>query len=238
MAINFIKNIFEKNVDEETHHAFTRYSIGTFIKEPLLVTVTKTVKVQAGFEYVNVLGRLFARLAQEPITVKGAIPTTQDITQALKDAGGLTFEKKRRFGKQGTLYVVEGVIEPDKAETVYDQLVGCYALLDLTTTNMKLKMKKKETPKIGSPTDKFATLTLPKEHLDTVKQEFLFDHTEKDFKKAEIVHTYLIEDVVADEQLVAEDPARARLEAKRKGVLKRSVTLDGKTFTTETRFAV
>lgn len=227
MAINFIKNVFEKKIDSFTHHAFVRYSVGEFNKEPLSINVGNSIKLQGGFEYVNVFERIFAKLAAPQISVKGSIPTTMDISEQLKNLG-LDFEENRRFGKKGTLYTVSGSAAPEKLSKFFEEIIGCFFLLDLSAGSLKLKVKKKETPKIGSPTDKFVTLTLPKEYLKDVISEFLFDIKIDSFKNVEILHKYKIETIDVDQNLVNEDPLKAREQAVRKGRIERIVNIDGK----------
>ena len=236
MAINHIKNAFEKNKDPFMHHAFIRYSLGEFVKEPFIIKTGSTIKIWGGFEYVNVFARFFAKLASDSIEVNGCIPTMKEIKDKLEGAGFEVEEKRRVLGKKGTQFLIKGSLTPKNARDLFDDLVGCYMLLDLVCGKMKMKVKKKETPKIGKATDKFAALTLPKEFLKDVIAEFLFDHDIESFKEAEIVHTYRIDDIKVDEKLVSEDPNRAREEAIRIGKIIRIVKIDGEEFKSEFEF--
>jgi len=237
MAINHIKNAYEKNIDDHTHHSFIRYSLGQFPKEPFTIKVGSAIKIWGSFEYVNVFVRFLSKLAKSTINVKGTIPTMKDIKSDLETAGLDVDEKRRTMGKKGMQYMVSGTISPEKAQKLFDDLAGCYLLLDLDSDKLKLKVKKKETPKIGKATPKFATLALPKEFLKEVIEEFLFDHDIESFKAAEITHTYLIDDIKVDEALVEKDPNRAREEAVRNGKIVRFVTIDGEEFKSEFDFS-
>ncbi len=237
MALNHIKNAFEKNIDSHTHHSFIRYSLGEFSKEPFIIKVGSAIKIWGSFEYVNVFARLLARLAKAEISVSGTIPTVKDIKSNLENSGLNVDEKRRTMGKKGMQYMIQGNISPEKAQKLFEELSGCYLLVDLSSGSLSMKVKKKETPKIGSPSDKFATLTLPKEFLKDVIDEFLFDHDIESFKDAEIMHKYRIDDIKVDEKLVNQEPNRAREEAVRKGVIKRLVKIDGEEYKSEFDFS-
>jgi len=62
----------------------------------------------------------------------------------------------------------------------------------------------------------------------------LFDYN-KDFSKAKIKHTLIIEELVIPKEYM-NNPALARVNAKRKGKIKRIIDLDGKTFEKEIKF--
>jgi len=228
MAINFIKNIALNIKDNATHHSFVRYGPGEFTKDPLIIKVEKdSIKITGGFEYTNVFIRFLSSLATGNLEVNGAIPTSKDIADKLT-AVGLKFDEKNRFGKKGVLYQVQGTLTKDQAVKLFNELYNCYLLLDVKAGNNEVKIKKKETPKIGKEPAGFSKLIVAKEHLPQVIDEFLWDANVKTFALAEIKHVYFIEDIKADPKILASDPAKGREEAIRIGKVTRNILIDGK----------
>jgi hypothetical protein len=236
--MNFIRLIAQNKVDSTVHHAFTRYGPGEFVKEDFIAKKSgKNLKIWGGFEYTNVLLKFVASLCKGEVSLKGTIPTTRDVGSELKSLG-VDFEEKRRFGKKGKKYEINATISADKVRKLIDKLFEFYLMLDLKCDNYALKVKKKETPKIGAPTDKFVTATVSKDDIDKFVDEFLFDTDVKDFKQCVIKHTYKITDIIVDDKLAKNDPLKARLEAKRKGIIIRSVDVDGTEMKKEYKFEV
>ncbi|MBD3259756.1 hypothetical protein GF371_03960 [Candidatus Woesearchaeota archaeon] len=236
--MNFIRLIAQNKVDGTVHHAFTRYGPGEFVKEDFIAKKSgKNLKIWAGFEYTNVLLKFVASLCSGEVSLKGTIPTTRDVGAELKSLG-VDFEEKRRYGKKGSKYEIDTKLSADRARKLIDQLFEFYLMLDLKCGNYSVKVKKKETPKIGSPTDKFVTATISKDDMDKFVDEFLFDTDVKDFKECVIKHTYIINDIKVNEELAKSDPLKARLEAIRKGVIERTVIVDGKEMKKEYKLEV
>jgi len=226
---NFIKKIFDKDISEEVHNAFTRYSLGEFVKEPFLVKVKGSgIMVQGGFEYLNFFQKFVAENVKENVTVSGTIETVKDLSAALKKLG-VDFENERRFGKPGSKFVLSSQkMSKDNFKKLISELFTEYLLLNVVFDGGELKVKSQTTPKMGSPTDKFVTLKLSKDWLKVLKDDYLFDVDGKDFNELTINQTYYVEDIEVDEKLLAKDSDLARKKALRKGEIKRSVMVDGK----------
>jgi hypothetical protein len=236
--MNFIRKIAQNQVDEETHNAFVRYSLGEFEKEDYVIKVTgKNLKIGGGFEWVNVLLKFTCSLCEGEVELSGAIPTMKEITPIL-DKYGVQYEAKRRYGKSGTKYELKATMPAGKALEMLQELSNNYLLINLKSEGRTVKIKKMETPKPGGLVPKFVLVTLKKEDADKVRQEFLFDIDVGDFKEAIINHTYKITDINVDEALLEQDPARARKEAKRKGIIYRKVVVDGNEYKKEYNFEV
>jgi len=108
------------------------------------------------------------------------------------------------------------------------ELFSEYLLFNVSFDGGELKVKKQTTPKLGSPTEKFVTLKLPKDWLAVLKQDYLFDVDSKDFSELTVDQTYYVEDIDVDEKLLGKDADAARKKALRKGEISRKVTVDGK----------
>lgn len=229
MTINFIKNIFEKKVTPRTHQAFIRYSLGEFEKETFTITKSKTLKVSAGFEYLNFMQEFLSSLVRQKATLSGVIETVNDLDTPLQGLG-LAFTSAKRFGKPGAKYIFDSQeISAATYKKIVDNFFGEYLLLSVQSPEGEIKIKSKNTPKIGSSTEGFVTLILPLTSEKAFHEEFLFDLS-KDFKKAVIKHTYFVDDIKVDEKLFKTNPDKARKEAKRKIRIKRVVELDGQIY--------
>lgn len=225
MAINFMKNIFENNVDSATHEKFIRYGKGEFEKEEIIIKVGSMIQLWAGFEYVDVLYRIFAQIVSEPVSVKGVIISKKDIRADLISQG---IEPKKITGKK---YTIEEELEPDRFKAFVDKFSEYPLLVNSVSGKNQIKTKK-SVPKPGKLIEKFVSAKFEKGHLGLIQEEFLFDVKEA-FKQANVRHAYRISDIIVDDSLIEKDPARARLEAKRKGTCIRKLTVDGKEETKE-----
>jgi hypothetical protein len=236
--MNFIRKIAQNKVDADTHHAFIRYSMGEYPKEDFIIKKSSSgIKIIGGFEWVNVILKFTASLSKGDVELSGVVPTIKDISPILTKYGA-QFETLCRYGKSGKRFDLKAKMSAEKALKLFDELAGCYILLDLNSEERQVKVKKKETPKIGSPAEKFVTASLSKDDLAKVKSEFLFDVDVKDFKQIVIKHTYNITEIDVDEKLLEKDPAFARQEAVRKGVVLRTIIIDGVEQKKEYKFSV
>jgi len=235
MGINFIKNIANNKIDEQTHHLFTRYGCGEYNKDEFKIKKTsKDIKIWAGFEYTNTLLKFVVSLCDGKIEIEinGAIITQEDLEPTLNKFK-LDFSTKDKRGMRGlkkTEYSIEGSISKDDLLKLIEQLYKFYLFLDIKQGNKEYKVKKKAVPKIGKETEKFVNAIIDLKDENAVKDEFLFDIDSKDtnnFKEISIFNTYKIEEIVVDKKLIDSNPEKARLEAKRKGKLIRKIVIDG-----------
>ena len=236
--MNYITQIWTGKTNAETHNALVRYGKGDFKKEEVIITVSsKSVKIQGGLDMVNPIQRFVCSCCKEDVKINGAIPTTKDVASDLRGLG-IDYSEKRRFGKSGAIYIIDTTLPPPKALDFVNKLYEYYLLLNVISGNNKIKVKKQDTPKIGSLAPKFITAEVSRDNLGKVKEEFLFDAKVDKLKKAVIKHTVVIEDILFDDKLLKSDPERARLEAKRKGALRRVIDMDGNVLEKEYRFEI
>ncbi|MFA6460753.1 MAG: hypothetical protein WCV90_00670 [Candidatus Woesearchaeota archaeon] len=225
---NFIKKIFDKQITEEVHNAFTRYSLGEFEKEPVEIKVgKKDVKVQTGFEYLNFLHRFLTENLKGEVEIDGSIESVRDISPVLNKYK-IDFEDKSRFGKSGKKYMFTAKVSADTYKKLVEELFGEYLLFNVNFEGGKLKVKKQNTPKLGSPTDNFVTVNLPHSLMPALKSDYLFDVEAKDFTALTINNHYHVENINLDEKLLMKDAALARKQATREGEISRKITVDGK----------
>lgn len=233
--MNFIKKIFDNNVDEDVHLQFQKFSKGDF-KDRVLINARQSkgkYTVVTTAEFANGLVKEVAKkLGDDKTIVKGAIISTHDLT------GKLDFQDKKQF--QGVKrYMVNKEMSGNEILTILKEFPKAFFALSFNTEkdNTVLKIKPKA-PKSGKPSSKKGEKPKPNFcRLVTTDRElgesFVFE--KKDFQKAEITHHFIINQLVlpGDEK----DYSKIRELAKRKGKIIRESNIDGEEIVKETEFA-
>ena len=206
----FIKKIFLGRADDAAHRQFVRFGKGTYPgRAAVSLKKNGMIKVGGSFEYANDFARLASELADLQFS---GIALSKEELQGLKG--------KKKSGVME--YEFSGNSEEVKniAEKAYCML------LDAESDEIKLKTKKK-LPKPGKSGelkvgDKFCILEADIKYWAAIKDAFLWDIPE--CKKAKIMHTYVIDEIVipAGER----DAEKIRILAKRKGRIIRKITAD------------
>ena len=222
----FIQLATENSTDPLVHNRFTRFSVGDFPREAVLLAHTKkNLKIQTGYEYANDLALLATQLLGDDSKITGEavlVAAKADPNADIKEVG---FEVKAKRGKKYTL-TFDHTAKDLKAAILK---LGNYAFLFSKfncDSSVKLKMKASP-PKPGSIKEKFCTMVVDLDHAPVILDAFLYDVKDRKFKKAEIKHTLDIQDVVIPKEF-ENDYAKARLHAKKKGQVQRVITIDGK----------
>ncbi len=220
--MNFIKNIYEKNVDEKVHQKFVRYSVGEFEKEEFMIKKGSSfVQIKAGFEYLDVMFDLIAQCVNEDVSLTGVIITKNKIINELNEFG---IEPKKVTGKK---YTIEETMSKEKFKEFVEKFNSYSLLIKLKSGKYSISVKK-SIPKPGKILEKFVTAKFDLKDLDLIKKEFLFDINIDNFKDISIKHTYVIDDIIIPDEF-KNNPEQARLNAKRKGRIIRKIGIDGKT---------
>jgi hypothetical protein len=220
--MNFIKNIYEKNIDEKVHQKFVRYSTGEFEKEEFMIKKGSSfVQIKAGFEYLDVMFDLMAQCINEDVSLNGMIITKNKIINELNEFG---IEPKKVTGKK---YIIEETMTSDKFREFVNKFNSYPLLLKLKSGKYSISVKK-SIPKPGKILEKFVTAKFGLKDLDLIKKEFLFDTKVDNFKDISIKQTYVIDEIIIPEEF-KNNPEEARLNAKRKGRIIRKIDIDGKT---------
>ena len=224
MNINFIKKAINQEIDETTHNKFTRYSLGEFEKETFKIKKTKkNFAVNTGPEYCDVLEQFFIKKILKNTIVKGKIIAQRNIAKDLETLG---IEPVKITGN-GKKAEISEELTNEKLIEVFETLNDTALLLDLTSDKNSLKMKK-SFPR-GKLVEGFCKAKFALDHFNDFKEEFLWDLTNEDFKVIELKHTYIVDEIIVSDELIKQDPARARKEAKRKGKIIRFLDVDGST---------
>ena len=144
--MNFIKKIFDGEVDESVHLQFQKFSKGEFHNRAL-IEVKKTGKgysIKTSAEFANELVRIVAeKLGEESVKVTGVIVSTQDLT------GELEFKDKKQF--QGVKkYLIDKEMTGTEIIDLLEKFPKNFFALTFEVGDMKLKIKPKA-PKSGKP---------------------------------------------------------------------------------------
>jgi len=229
--MNFIKKIFDGNIDESVHLQFQKFSKGEF-RNRALIKVKKTGKgfiINTSAEFANEMVRGVAeKLGNEKTNVTGAIISTSDLT------GELDFQDKKQF--QGVKrYLINKEMSGNKIIELLEKFPKNFFALSFKSDGDELKIKPKA-PKSGKPGKggekpkadfcKLKTLDLE------LGKSFIFERL--DFKIAEINHTFVITDFIMPEG--EKDFAKIRELAKRKGKIIREAEIDGRVVKSEKDF--
>lgn len=167
--MTFIKKIFEKNIDEEVHKNFTRFSRGIF-ENRALMRIKKgknDFKFYASYDLIKDITLLIAHHIQKA-----------DV------AGKVVKAKKKRE--------ISASVSSEELKKICQD--NDFVLLDIAAPDITFKCKK-AIPKPGKALDaKFASGVLPLSFLS----EFVFDNP-LNFKEANISHTFDIKDIIIPE---------------------------------------
>lgn len=233
--MNFIKKVFENQIDEETHIQFSRFGPGTFENKFILdISITsKNIKIKTSSEFTNELVRLLANTIQEKTLVKGIVFSTRDLTEET----GIDFQEiKNAMGVKK--HILNQELTKEQILDICEKCPRASINLSFSTDYGALKVKEKA-PKSGKPgkgadsTPKadYCTFTTQDKN---ILEDYVFD-IKDDFKKAIIFHTVIVEEIIVPEEY-KNDFAKARMYAKRKGKLIRKLNIDNKNSEHETEF--
>jgi len=220
--MNFIKKIVDNKVDELSHLQFQKFSKGIFKNRAVLKVKKSKDKytINTTGEFINELVRAMAeKLGAEKTKMTGAVIATSDLT------GKLNFKEKKQF--QGVKrYLIDVEMSGEDTIKLLDEFPKAICALSFNVGEDKLKIKPKA-PKMGVPgkkgeppkTDACKLITTNK----TIGESFIFET--KDFKLAEINHTFIIEKIVIPET-DEKDFAKIRELAKKQGKMIRYSKID------------
>jgi len=224
--MNFIKKVFDKSIDMQTHIQFQKFSKGEF-KNRAIINAKKTKDIYSivtSAEFANELVKEVAKkLGEGKTNVVGAIVSTSDLT------GKIDFKEKKQF--QGVKrYLIEKEMSGDEIVGLVEEFPRTFFALSFDSGNTSLKIKPKA-PKSGKPgkgdEEPKADFCRLKTDNKELGESFVFE--KPDFKKAIINHTFVIEQIVIPEELKSEkDFSKVREESLRKGKIIRKATIDEK----------
>jgi len=232
--MNFIKKVFDGDIDERVHLQFQKFSKGEFRNRALILAKKSKDKysIITTAEFANEMVRIIAeKLGSEKTKVTGAIISTSD----LKDK--LDFKEIKQF--QGVKkYMIDSEMSGEEIIELLDKFPKTFFALSFEVGGNKLKIKPKAPKSAKSknkdekPKPDFCRLKTTDSELG---KSFVFE--KPDFKEAEISHTFFIEEMVIPDELKGEkDFSKVREMAKRKGKIVREAVIDGQEMKSEKEF--
>lgn len=240
--MNFIKRVFDDDIDESVHLQFQKFSRGEF-RDKAMIHFKKAAgkyNITSSPEYANEMVRTVAnKIKEDKVRVTGAIVSTLDLKDYVEYKEIKQFQGVKR-------YIIDNEMTGNEILELIEKLPKNFFALSFSTPdgNYKLKIKPKA-PKSGKPGKKTAEKPKPDfcklttTDKETAK-EFLFeaDDIEK-VKEANIEHTYYIEDLEIPEEVKKEgDFKKMREEAKRVGRIVRKAVIDGEEKNSEKKIKV
>ena len=214
--MNFIEKIFLKKTDNLVHLQFQKFSRGIFDNRALInakragnkysiFTGPRTLQMSWSEKWLKSLG-------SRKTNFSGAVISTNDLT------GKLDFSSKKQF--QGVKsYIINKELTGDEIIKLLNEFPKAFFALSFKVDDTELKIKAKA-PKSGKPKGKdkekpkadFCKIITTDEKIG---KGFVFEKS--DFKKADITHSFVIEDIVIPESLKSsKDFSLVREESKKK----------------------
>jgi len=236
--MNFITKIFRDKTegDELVHLQFQKFSRGEF-RNRALISVKRTGKkytVNTSAEFANELVRMISeKLGYEKTKVTGAIVSTSDLKEEIEFTNIKQFQGVKR-------YLINKEMSGNEIVSLLDRFPKTFFALTFSTpdgeTSLKIKPKAPKSGKPGkgdeAPKADFCKMTTTDQKIGS---EFVFEKS--DFKKADIIHHFFIEEIVVPTELKNEkDYAIIRENSRRKGRIVREATIDEKSSKEEKSF--
>ncbi len=231
--MNFIKKVSEKNFDESVHLQFQKFSKGEFRDKAIIHAKFSGGKytINASSEFANELVKDVAeKLGSAKTKVTGAVVSTQDLKKDLE------FKEIKQFQGVKKYMLEKEMSGKEILELIKKFPKNFFALTFSTPTGEILKIKPKA-PKSGKPGTKGEEAPKPDfckliTNDSSLAKSFVFEKT--DFKQAEIVHNFIIKEIIIPSELKNEkDFAKVREKALRKGTIIRKAKIDGKEIETK-----
>lgn len=223
--MNFIKKVFEGKRDELVHLQFQKFSKGEFKNRALIRIKHSGSKftINTSAEFANELVRMVAeKLGDSKTNVTGAIVSTNDLT------GEIDFKEKKQF--QGVKrYLIDNEFSGEEILNLLNKMPKTFFALSFSAGENQLKIKAKA-PKSGKPGKgdeepkaDFCKLVTTDAG---IAKSFIFE--DKEFKEANVKHTFFIDEIVIPDELKREkDFAVVREKSRRKGRIVREANIDG-----------
>lgn len=235
----FIKKIFEGKKDEWTHVQFQKFSRGEFKNRAMIRVKNSNGKfiIDTTSEYARELVRIMGeKLGSEETHVTGALISAFELT-------GFKYEgKSNAIGIKK--YLIDRKFKGNEIVELCNNFPKAFFGLSFKVGDEELKIQTKspkssKSASSGKKEDEELKIDFCKLKTSDKKivDGLLFDSEEKDFKKVEVKHDFIISDIVIPSELKNEkDFAKVREKALRKGKIIRELNIDGKKIKKEAEF--
>jgi hypothetical protein len=241
--------------DNAVHMKLIKFSKGDFDGPVIEVSAKgKSLTMNGSAEYEDLIGSILANLApaQLELKISGSVASNEDQSEILRSIG-LDLSMKRHKGKSRyEVKIVEKTLPAERLRDLYSKLMGESTIL-LTVKpvlggkdwSMSTKKSYPRPPTKGDlkgPDTGFCKATVPASEEGTrlVLSEIVPDFTnllQSTFRLLRVSNHYRITDVILPENKEKLGFAEVRIKAKRKGLLARRVSIDGKEYTKEVEFS-
>jgi hypothetical protein len=230
--MNFVRKIFDGQVDDGVHLQFTRFGKGEYGGRFVVsFWKTKKIKVKTSFEFANDLVRLCSEFGN--CKVSGIVLSKKDISSVMSENNIEGDSKAKRSGLFYQNDIPSQELNGEQLKVLERE--SYFTLLDLDADDFKLKIKKK-LPKPGKSEKKidgkFCQLEADEKFYSKIKEDLFWDVP--DGKKMNFVHKVIVNEIVMPEN--EKDFAKIRELAKRKGKIIREGDVDGKEIRKEVEF--
>jgi hypothetical protein len=234
--MNFLLSLLSGHADDPTHSVIARYGRGAFQGPAAEASVSGSrLKVSGSYLYLPVLGQLLADRCEADLAVQGTVVSKADIEPQLKTHGLEVIEAKKRGGFK---YRVEGNLSGSQLRRLYEDLWEPAVLLKAKSTGFLLTASQSVPKPNGFSDPSFCSLTMPAsdENLMAAFRCVVPGAEATRFGSLSVTHTIKIDDIVVPTELAGKPASMVRLMAKRKGVLTRQLTVDGRSVETQHEF--
>ncbi len=223
--MNFIKKIFDNQIDNSVHLQFQKFSRGEF-QNRALIEAKKSgygYKIKTSAEFAHDLVKAMARkLGEGKTQVEGAVFSTLELE--------IDYKEKKKSPQGIIRYVIEKEMSGSEIINLLNKFPKNFFAFSFSVGEDILKIKAK-TPKSGKPGKGDE---MPKADFCSLKtsdseigKSFVFE--KPDFDNALIKHIFVIEKIeVPNELKNSKDFAIVREKSKRVGKIIRIANIDGK----------
>jgi hypothetical protein len=228
--MNFIKRVHDRDFNEEVHLQFQKFSKGEFKNRAIISAKFSGGKytINTSAEFTNGLVKEVAeKLGSKRTKVSGVIVSTLDLKKDLK------FKEIKQF--QGVKrYIIEDEMSGSEIIDLIKKFPKAFFALSFDAGDETVLKIKAKAPKSGKPGTKGEDTPKPDfckliTKDKKIAESFIFEKPE--FKSANIVHDFLIENIqIPDELKDEKDFAIIREKALRIGKILRKAEIDGEKF--------
>lgn len=235
---NFMKKIFEgQEIDKLVHSQFTKFSKGEFLGRAMIRARNTKGKytIATTAEYAkDLIISLAEKLGDGKTSVSGAIISALDLE-------GFEYDERKMAMGVRKYMIYDKEMSGNEIIDICNKIEKAFFALSFSTDDTELVIKPKspksakgsgssKNPKKKAKINFIKIKTTDKDFADNL----IFDSDIKDFKKIEIHHDIIVEEIVMPDGET--DFAKIREMAKRKGKIVRNIDVDGVEKKTEIEF--
>ena len=233
---SFIKKIFSGNTDNLVHFQFIKFGKGNFDNKAMIraKNISGKFSIATTYEYAKeIIMALAEKLGDNKTHVTGALTSTLDLDFDYEERKMAMGVRKYMLNREMTGKQILGLC--NKIDKAFFGLSFNVGETELTISSKSPKSAKgSSSVKKEDAKAKIDFIKIKTTDKDLVNS-LIFDDEARNFKKIEIKHDFIIEDIIMP-KTNEEDFAKIREMAKRKGKIIRYLDIDGKIIKKEIEF--